>query len=81
MKKIVLLLIYTLCIVYITFGQERKLLTMEDAILNRNLNPKNYSIRWSSDYPNQYLHKEDSIWYAIDVHRQTASSRLYRTPS
>ena len=67
MKKIVLLLIYTLCIVYITFGQERKLLTMEDAILNRNLNPKNYSIRWSSDYPNQYLHKEDSIWYAIDV--------------
>ena len=66
MKKVVSL-IALFCIVSITFGQDRKLLTMEDAILNRNLNPKNYRVRWSDDYPNQYLHKEDSVWYAIDA--------------
>lgn len=66
MKKVVSL-IALFCIVSITFGQERKLLTMEDAILNRDLNPKNYRVRWSDDYPNQYLHQEDSVWYAIDV--------------
>lgn len=66
MKKVVSL-IALFCIVTIAFSQDRKLLTMEDAILNRNLNPKNYRVRWSEDYPNQYLHKEDSVWYAIDA--------------
>ncbi len=67
MKKILLSLIGLFCIVSIVFGQDRKLLSMEDAILNRALNPKNYRVRWSDDYPNQYLHQEDSVWYAIDV--------------
>ena len=49
------------------FAEERCLLTMEDAILNRNLTPKNYQVRWSGDYLNQYLHKDDTVWYAIDV--------------
>ncbi len=49
------------------FAEERRLLTMEDAILNRNLTPKNYQVRWSGDFLNQYLHKEDTVWYAIDV--------------
>ncbi len=66
MKRL-LLLIGIFCIVSLAFGQDRKLLTMEDAILNRDLNPKNYLVRWSREYPNQYLHQEDSIWYAIDV--------------
>ena len=49
------------------FAEERRLLTMEDAILNRNLTPKNYQVRWSGDFLNQCLHKEDTVWYAIDV--------------
>ena len=56
-----------LALVCSIFAEERRLLTMEDAILNRALNPKNYRVRWSDDYPNQYLHQEDSVWYAIDV--------------
>ena len=66
MKRL-MLLSCVLCIVYCAFGQDRKLLTMEDAILNQDLNAKNYLVSWSSDYPNQYLHKEDSVWYVIDV--------------
>ena len=50
------LLIALLTITCSLFAEERRLLTMEDAILNRNLTPKNYQIRWSGDYLNQYLH-------------------------
>ena len=41
---------------------------MEDAILNRNLIPKNYHIEWSTDYPTAYLHKEGDVWQAVDIH-------------
>ena len=61
------IIIVLLALVCSIFAEERRLLTMEDAILNRALNPKNYRVRWSDDYPNQYLHQEDSVWYAIDV--------------
>ncbi|MBQ8721851.1 MAG: DPP IV N-terminal domain-containing protein [Paludibacteraceae bacterium] len=62
-----LILLFLLGVFGLSFAEERRLLTMEDAILNRNLTPKNYQVRWSSDYLNQYLHKEDTVWYAIDV--------------
>ena len=48
-------------------GQTRRLLTMEEAILSRELIPQNYSIVWDSNHPNQYLHKSDTTWYAIDI--------------
>ena len=60
MKRI-LSLIGIFCIVSIVFGQGQKLLTMEDAILNRDLNPKNYLVRWSENYPNQYLQQGNSL--------------------
>ena len=62
-----LILLFLLGVFGLSFAQQRCLLTMEDAILNRNLTPKNYQIRWSGDYLNQYLHKEDTVWYAVDV--------------
>ena len=46
MKKILLLV--ALFVASVASGEERKLLTMEDAILNRNLIPQNYEIRFIS---------------------------------
>ena len=65
MKKV--LLFIALCTAAIAWGEERKLLTMEDAILNRSLIPQNYNTEWSADYPTEYLHKEINIWQAIDI--------------
>lgn len=79
MKRILLSLIGVLCIASIVYGQDRRLLTMEDAILNRSLNPKNYQVRWSSDYPNEYLHQEDSITYAINI--RTGKKRSVTLPA
>lgn len=79
MKRILLSLIGVLCIASIVCGQDRRFLTMEDAILNRSLNPKNYQVRWSSDYPNEYLHQEDSITYAINI--RTGKKRSVTLPA
>ena len=54
MRKI--LLFIALCVATIAWGEERKLLSMEDAILNRNLVPQNYEIRFSKDNPAIYEH-------------------------
>ena len=51
-----ILLFIALCVATIAWGEERKLLSMEDAILNRNLVPQNYEIRFSKDNPNIYEH-------------------------
>ena len=51
-----ILLFVALCVATIAWGEERKLLSMEDAILNRNLVPQNYEIRFSKDNPNIYEH-------------------------
>ena len=72
------IIIVLLALVCSIFAEERRLLTMEDAILNRDLNPKNYRVRWSDDYPNQYLHQEDSVWYAIDVKTGKGILRLIK---
>ena len=54
MRKI--LLFVALCIAGFASAEERKLLSMEDAILNRNLIPQNYDIRFSKDNPAIYEH-------------------------
>mgnify|MGYP003305330717 CR=1 FL=1 len=51
-----ILLFIALCVATIAWGEERKLLSMEDAILNRNLIPQNYEIRFSKDNPKIYEH-------------------------
>ena len=61
-------------------AQERRLLTMEDAILNRELTPKNYHIEWNSAYTKgEYLHRtEQGEWRAIDV--RTGKERTIEAP-
>ncbi len=54
MRKI--LLFIALCIAGFASAEERKLLSMEDAVLNRNLIPQNYEIRFNKDNPNIYEH-------------------------
>ena len=61
------LLIALLVLVCSLFAEERRLLTMEEAILSRELIPQNYQVKWSSDYPTEYLHTEDSVTYAINI--------------
>ena len=51
-----ILLFVALCVATIAWGEERKLLSMEDAILNRNLVPQNYEIRFNKDNPAIYEH-------------------------
>ena len=51
-----ILLFVALCIAGFASAEERKLLSMEDAILNRNLVPQNYEIRFSKDNPAIYEH-------------------------
>ena len=50
------LLFVALCIVGVAWGEERKLLSMEDAILNRSLTPQNYDIRFSKENSAVYEH-------------------------
>ena len=54
MRKFILLI--ALCATSITWGEERKLLTMEDAILNPALTPKNYNIRFDKNNSAIYEH-------------------------
>ena len=46
---------------------ERKLLTMDDAILNRALIPQNYPVRWSGENPREYITSQDDKCYAVDI--------------
>ena len=77
--KLQILLLALLTITCSLFAQERRLLTMEDAILSRELIPQNYQVKWSSDYPNEYLHQEDSITYAINI--RTGKKRSVTLPA
>ena len=62
-----------------TVAAERRLLTMEDAILNRDLIPQNYHVEWSAAYPNEYLHRTATgEWQAFDV--RTGKSRSIEAP-
>ena len=48
-------------------ASERKLLTMEDAILNRNLVPQNYEIRFSEKNPKIYEHARRGTIEQYDI--------------
>ena len=76
MRK-VLTLIYLLAAVTVT-AQERRLLTMEEAILSRELIPQSYSVIWNENYPKEFLHYTDSLCYAIDV--LSGKSRVVERP-
>ena len=65
MKKF--LLFIALCATTIAWGQERKLLTMEDAILNRDLTPKNYNIRFNKDNSAIYEHANNGNIEQYDI--------------
>ena len=65
MKK--LLLIVALCTTVFAWGEERKLLTMEDAILNRNLTPKSYEIRFNKDNSAIYEHTNGNTIERYDI--------------
>lgn len=79
MKRILLSLISLLCIASIACAQDRRLLTMEEAILSRELIPQNYQVKWSGNYPNEYLHQEDSTTYAINI--RTGKQRQVAIPA
>ena len=51
-----LLLVVALLATTLSYGEERRLLSMEDAILNRNLTPKNYDIRFNKENSAIYEH-------------------------
>ena len=76
MRKLTLLLL-TLTALTAT-AESRRLLTMEEAILSRELVPQNYSVLWSEEYPKEFLHTTDSLCYAIDV--ITGKSRTVEAP-
>ena len=65
MRKTLTLLL-ALCALCAT-AETRRLLTMEEAILSRELIPQNYSVLWSQSHPDHFLHKDGDSWIAIDV--------------
>ncbi len=65
MKRTILYLL--LLVSGIAYGEGRKLLSMEDAILNRDLVPQNYDIRFSKDNPNIYEHSKGSVVEQYDI--------------
>ena len=77
--KLQTLLLVLLTITCSLFAQDRRLLTMEEAILSRELIPQNYQVKWSSNYPNEYLHQEDLTTYAINI--RTGKQRQVAIPA
>ena len=65
MKKFILFI--ALCATVIVQGQERKLLSMEDAILNRDLTPKNYDIRFNKENSAIYEHTNGNQIEQYDI--------------
>ena len=59
--------IIALFVVGIANAEERKLLTMEDAILNQELTPKNYDIRFSKKNPAIYEHANGNQIEQYDI--------------
>ena len=59
--------IIALFVVVIANAEERKLLTMEDAILNQELTPKNYDIRFSKKNPAIYEHANGDVIEQYDI--------------
>ena len=62
-----LLLYVAIFIAGVVSAEERKLLTMEDAILNRDLVPKNYEIHFSAKNPKIYEHFKGGVIEQYDI--------------
>ena len=77
MRKLLTLILATVAVT--ATAENRRLLTMEEAILSRELIPENYSVLWDSNHPDHYLHKGESGWIAIDV--RTGSEQSVDAPT
>ena len=77
MRKLLTLILATVAIT--ATAENRRLLTMEEAILSRELIPENYSVLWDSNHPDHYLHKGESGWVAVDV--RTGSEQSVDAPT
>ena len=84
----ILTIITTLCAILSAYGTTpatnpesatRRLLTMEEAILSRELTPQDYIIEWSEREPHHYIHTSDSLCYAIDI--RSGKERVIERPS
>ncbi|MBE6188642.1 MAG: S9 family peptidase [Rikenellaceae bacterium] len=76
MRKIALLLLSIISLTAV--AESRRLLTMEEAILSRELIPSSYKVVWNENYPKEFLHPTDSLCYAIDV--VSGKSRVVERP-
>ena len=54
-------------VAFVSTAESRRLLTMEEAILSRELIPENYSVVWSEHHPDHYLHRTKDGWSAINI--------------
>ncbi len=61
MKKLNLLLTLLFVATFSASGEERRLLTMEDAILNAKLTPENYVVSFDSENPKIYKHTDRKL--------------------
>ena len=77
MRKTITLL-FALCALSAA-AESRRLLTMEETILSRELVPQNYSVVWSEEYPDHFLHRTDTLWSAISV--RTGKSKAASAPA
>ena len=77
MRKLLTLILAAVAVTAI--AENRRLLTMEEAILSRELIPENYSVLWDSNHPDHYLHKGESGWVAVDV--RTGSEQSVDAPT
>ena len=77
MRKLLTLILAAVAIT--ATAENRRLLTMEEAILSRKLIPDNYSVIWSESHPDHYLHKGENGWVAVDV--RTGSEQSAEAPA
>ena len=77
MRKLLTLILAAVAVT--ATAENRRLLTMEEAILSRELIPENYSVLWDSNHPDHYLHKGESGWVAVDV--RTGSEQSVDAPT
>ena len=77
MRKLLTLILAAVAIT--ATAENRRLLTMEEAILSRELIPDNYSVIWSESHPDHYLHKGENGWVAVDV--RTGSEQSAEAPA
>lgn len=75
-----LLLFFCAITVFGATAENRRLLTMEEAILSRKLIPENYHISWSTEHSGCFLHKQDTVTIATNI-RSGKQSKVQVTES